>query len=160
MIWFAVAAAVLIVLGLAVYAGKLLFMLKHQTQQQAQKKIAAREKLVARNERLLSSIDTIVRATQQGQCELSEAAIRLCVLMDHLAFETHEEKPNAAELFPSIHGLYDAIRHHPTHDARKQYSKKEIFKLDMERTKFEAEFEKAITEELPTILAWQPALVR
>ncbi|MBW8190068.1 DUF2489 domain-containing protein [Neiella marina] len=152
--WILLALASAIIAGLAIYAGKLLWQLYQQQQTQRQRQAQAiaqkHQQIVKKNKSLWQSIDTICRAAQQGQCCTSEAAIRLCVLLGHLHFDG--EQPNLATRFPGIHGLHAAIKHHPTHDARKSYSKKEIRKLDQEREQFEQEFEAQVQHDLHQLL--------
>ncbi|GAA5218563.1 DUF2489 domain-containing protein [Corallincola platygyrae] len=140
--WAAIAVGALIIVGLSVYAGRLLYLLKQQ--QQAQRLVAERK-----NARLLESIYTISMAAEQGQCELSEAAIRICVLLDHL-------QPSVGPIdftarYPNLHGLYDKVKHLPTHDARKKYKRNEIMKMDLQRMKDEESFAEGIQPELLAI---------
>lgn len=155
MIWMLTSLAALIILALAVYAGHLLWLLKQQRQAQCHQQKAHQKKLSAYNQNLCQSLEAIAKATQQGQCGLSEAAIRLCVVMGQLQFKS---APDLEQRFPALHGLYAAIRHHPTHDARLQLSNKEIRKLDKERLQHEQEFEQAIVKELEVLLDWQVEL--
>ncbi|GGA63393.1 hypothetical protein GCM10011369_00890 [Neiella marina] len=153
---FLLMGAALIIAGLAFYAGRLLWMLKAQGEAQQRIKEQKHQRAIEKNEKIWLSIDTICRATQQGQCCSSEAAIRLCVLLDHLDFS---ERPDLASQFPGIHGLYQAIKHHPTHSARKSYSKKEIRQLDQEREQFEQQFESQIQLDLSQLLKKQLPLI-
>lgn len=156
MVWIFLSLGALIVAVLSAYAGRLLWLLKKQNQAQKAAELhqqqAHQAQLKQYNQKLWVSMETIAKATQAGQCELSEAAIRLCVLLERLYLEPEQD---LAKKFPALHGLYRAIAHHPTHDARKQYSKKEIRKLDKERLEQEQEFEAAITQELQQLLDWQ-----
>ncbi|MBD1387881.1 DUF2489 domain-containing protein [Neiella sp. HB171785] len=145
-----------IIAGLAFYAGRLLWMVKAQREAQQQLAAQKRQRLIDQNQKIWLSIDTICRATQQGQCCSSEAAIRLCVLLDNLAFS---QRPDLANEFPGLHGLSQAIKHHPTHDARKSYSKKEIRQLDREREQLEQEFDSQIQLDLNQLLKKQLPLI-
>ncbi|WP_233496535.1 DUF2489 domain-containing protein [Corallincola holothuriorum] len=139
MLWFSGAVGLLIILGLAVYAGRLLYLLKQQQDEQ-------RQTVERKNARLLESIYTIAMAAEQQQCELSEAAIRLCVLLDHL-------RPvgvtiNFVERYPNLHALYDRVKHLPTHEARKKYKRNEIMRMDLQRMRDEESLADAIMPEL------------
>ncbi|AWL10523.1 uncharacterized protein HMF8227_00009 [Saliniradius amylolyticus] len=132
-----ITSAALIVLGLGFYAGKLLCQLRHQQQQRQQ----AEEK---RKAYVHQSIQTIAKAVEQQQCGLSEASIRLCVLLDNLP---DREEQDYARQFPALHDLYDRIKHMPTHDAWKALPKKERRKMELQQGQFEAELETAILKE-------------
>lgn len=143
MVWIASAVGVLIILGLSVYAGMLLTRLHKQNQQ-----IAVGQ--AKRLNYLHESIATISLAMQQGQCELSEGCIRLVVLLDNLP---NAEKEGFAKRFPKIHEMYERIKHMPTHDARKQLSRKELHEMDREREQLEVEFADGIQADVVQIIA-------
>lgn len=128
----------LIIAGLAVYAGKLLAQLNVQNQQQRQ---AANQ----RNQRILESINTIAMAMREDQCNLSEGAIRLTNLLNALQFA---QPQNFAADYPGLYGLYDKVKDMPTHDARKQYKRNEIMRMDLQRAGFEQELEVQIKTEV------------
>lgn len=140
--WVAAAFGVVIIVALAFYAGRLLGQLK----QQNQRRDAA---LTKRNENLHESIVTIAKAMEQGQCPLSEGALRLVVLLD-LRVESLEAK--YATRYPALHDMYERIKHMPTHDARKQYPKQEIRKMDAEREGYEQELENVILNDVRQLL--------
>lgn len=128
----------LIIVGLAVYAGKLLARLKLQNQQQQQA-------IVKRNLRILESINTIALAMSQEQCNFSEGAIRLTNLLN--ALQLAQPKDFAID-YPGVYGLYDKVKDMPTHDARKQYKRNEIMRMDLQRAGFEQELDAQIKTEV------------
>ncbi|GGB43599.1 hypothetical protein GCM10011502_16150 [Oceanisphaera marina] len=128
----------LIIVGLAVYAGKLLAQLKVQNQQQ-------QRAVNQRNLRILESINTIAMAMREDQCNLSEGAIRLTNLLNALQFA---QPQNFAADYPGLYGLYDKVKDMPTHDARKQYKRNEIMRMDLQRAGFEQELEAQIKTEV------------
>ena len=128
----------LIIVGLAVYAGKLLARLKLQNQQQQQA-------IVKRNLRILESINTIALAMSQEQCNFSEGAIRLANLLNALQFP--QPKDFAID-YPGVYDLYDKVKDMPTHDARKQYKRNEIMRMDLQRAGFEQELDAQIKTEV------------
>lgn len=132
---FIVAAA--IVVGLGVYAGKMLFLLKAQNQKQQ----AVRDKRVAS---MQSSIRTIAFAMHQQQCDLSEGVIRICRLLEALPITP---LPDYAKIYPNVHALFDKVKDYPTHEARAVLQKKERRAQDKEREQFESELESAILKE-------------
>ena len=88
----ATVAAVLILAGLSFYLGRLLWLLKQQQLE--------RQKLVdAKNADLTQSIVLIAKAMREEQCELSEGALRIWVLLDHLQLAN---KPDAVQAYPGL----------------------------------------------------------
>lgn len=137
--WMIVALVGLVIIGgLAVYAGKLLARLKLQTQRQ-------RQAVNARNERILESINTIALAVHQDQCNLSEGAIRLTHLLNALQFTQPQEFTHR---YPGIYELYEKVKEMPTHEARKEYKRNEIMRFDLQRAGFEHELEDKIKVEV------------
>jgi len=125
--------ALVIVFGLAAYAGLLLGRLQRQRRQR-------RRVLAARNERIAVSIRTISMAMVQGQCNLSEGAIRLVMLLEALQLPV----PVRQQDYPGIYALYDKVKEMPTHEARRQRPRTEIMKLDLRRARYEAELEQHV----------------
>ncbi|MEA3588573.1 DUF2489 domain-containing protein [Pseudidiomarina sp. 1APP75-27a] len=140
--WLILIAAVLIVAVLAFVAGRLLSRLQAQNKRRDQ----AIEK---RNERLYESIVTIAKSMDQGQCPLSEGALRLVVLLD---LRVDPGKPDYAERYEGLHTMYERIKHMPTHEARKKYPKAEIRKYDDEREGYEKELEDVILADVRQLL--------
>lgn len=144
LIWIFLIIGALIVAALSVYAGILLSRLRFQN-----KKIAKNQKKHLNY--LHESIETIAKAMQQDQCPLSEGCIRIAVLLDNLP---NAERHNFDTRWPSIHDMYERIKHMPTHDARKEFPKQEIRKMDLERERFEVEMEQPIKDDLQTLILW------
>ncbi|RUO47984.1 DUF2489 domain-containing protein [Pseudidiomarina donghaiensis] len=140
--WIAAVVGIVIICALAFYAGRLLGQLKQQNQRRDYA-------LAKRNENLHESIVTIAKAMDQGQCPLSEGALRLVVLLD-LRVESNEAK--YATRYPALHDMYERIKHMPTHEARKQYPKQEIRKMDSEREGYEQELEDVILQDVRQLL--------
>lgn len=137
MSFWAIAALVgtLVVIGLAFYAGKLLFMLKAQKQKE-------QAFLADHNEKLLKSIRIIAASMLEEQCDFSEGAIRIRVLTDHLLpYKSYQEQ------FPALFDLYDRVKDMPTHEARNNMDKKERRQQDRQREAWERELAAAIKEE-------------
>ncbi len=128
----------LIIAGLAFYAGRLLFLLNKQTT--AQKDV--------RNSRvntIIESIQTIAFAMSQQQCDLSEGCIRLYKLLEALPIDPH---PDYANIYPNVYSLYEQIKHMPTHEQRQQQPKAERRKMDLQREELEARLESKILKEI------------
>ncbi|WP_241971712.1 DUF2489 domain-containing protein [Aliidiomarina sanyensis] len=142
--WILIICAIAVVAVLSIYAGMLLTRLRAQTK-------ATRAAESKRLNYVHESIETIAKAMQQEQCPLSEGCIRIAVLLDNLP---DADTANYAMRWPSIHAMYDRIKHMPTHEARKEYPKKEIRKMDREREGYEVEMEAGIQTDVQTILVW------
>lgn len=127
----------LTILGLGIYAGKLLFLVKAQTSKQQ----AVRHKRLAS---IQSSVQTIAFAIQQQQCDLSEGVIRICRLLEAVPIDPH---PGYANHFPATYALFELVKNYPTHQARGQLSKSERRKQDKEREEFESQLENKIIAE-------------
>lgn len=140
--WIIVVLGLVVVLGLAFYAGRLLGQLKQQNQRR-------NKALEKRNENLYESIVTIAKAMDQGQCPLSEGALRLVVLLD---LRVESQQAAYAKRYPALHDMYERIKHMPTHEARKQYPKGEIRKMDSEREGYEQELEDVILKDIRQLL--------
>lgn len=147
--WIAfIAIAVLIVAGLAFYLGTLLFRLKQQQQQQQQALQAQQQKQAEHQQYLLDSILLIGKATLEQQCELSEAALRIWVLLENMQADLA-----SAERWPGLFAMYDCVKTMPTHEARKNTDKKEIRRLDHIRQQREIELKSAIEQDIQDLLA-------
>ena len=133
-----------IIAGLGVYAGKLLFLLKQQNQRQAN----ARNKRI---DKITESIFVIVKAMQQQQCDLSEGTIRICNLLAALPIEN---QPNFKAMFPQIHTLYIEISGFAVLEAREKLTKAERRKQDRAREEIESEYESLVLPELEQINAY------
>ncbi|WP_258239677.1 DUF2489 domain-containing protein [Pseudidiomarina homiensis] len=140
--WAVLLIGVIIIAVLAFIAGRMLSRLQSQTQRRD-------EAIGKRNERLHESIVTIAKAMDQGQCPLSEGALRLVVLLD---LRVEPEKVDYAERYSGLHTMYERIKHMPTHEARKQYPKAEIRKMDDEREGYEKELEDVILSDVRQLL--------
>jgi hypothetical protein len=136
--WIAVALGAIIILGLSVYAARLLMQIKAQNERSQ----TARQKRI---DSMTVSIQTIAFAMQQQQCDLSEGAIRICRLLEAMPLNP---QPEYSEHYPALHSLFDKVKDYPTHDARKELSKTERREQDKERGQIESELESTILIEV------------
>lgn len=136
-IYLLIALGLLIIVGMTAYAVKLLRALKNQKQ-------ALENARLARVKRLKESIEIIARAMQNGDCNLSEGAIRLKMLLDPLGLKI--------TTYPALAELYDVVKEMPTHQARKELKKNERMRLDLTRESAEADLESKILLELNQLL--------
>lgn len=154
-IWvIAIIVAVLIVAALSFYAGKLLFQVKVQKEKQQKQIEKLKVKVAERNAKLADSINLIARAMKEKQCEYSEGCLRVWVLMSQYQFN---EQVDLETEYQHVFQMYDVVKDMPTHDARKKYSKKEIFKMDSERWRKEKELEHGILADADKLQAYFPA---
>ncbi|MBE0369722.1 DUF2489 domain-containing protein [Pseudoalteromonas sp. MMG013] len=140
-----IALGVIIVASLSFYAGKLLWQLKVQKAKIASKQIEQQAKLQKarekRNANLADSINLIARAMKEKQCEYSEGCLRIWVLISQYSFD---KEIVLSDIYPGIYQMYEEVKDMPTHESRKKYSKKDIFKMDKQRWRAEERLESAI----------------
>ncbi|WP_022942551.1 DUF2489 domain-containing protein [Psychromonas hadalis] len=138
----------IIIIGLAFYAGLLIKRIKLQKITQAKVETEKAQQVILkkkqRNDNICESIRFIARATAQKQCNVSEASIRLSVLLETLLVEPKIEIDHR---YPAISALFENIKEFATHAERKQMDKKRLKKQDKQRQVFEDKFEDAIIKE-------------
>ncbi|MBQ4834186.1 DUF2489 domain-containing protein [Pseudoalteromonas sp. MMG010] len=143
-----------IIAGLAFYAGQLLYKLNSQKKLIVKKRVEQQQKLeqsrLTRNAKLADSIHLIARAMAQEQCEFSEGCLRIWVLMSQYSFAQERDLTQA---YAGIFKMYEVVKEMPTHDARKKYSKKEIFKLDTARWRAEQNLSDEIKADCEKIIS-------
>ena len=146
--WYALfGLGVLIVAGLAFYLGQLLFQLRAQQQKQLQAMQVQQKKQAEHQQYLLDSIVFIGKATLEQQCEVSEAALRIWVLLENL-------QPDLAQAsrWPGLFAMYDCVKAMPTHEARKELEKKELRRQDHLRQQTEIQLKDAIETDIRGLL--------
>ncbi|PKF61522.1 DUF2489 domain-containing protein [Psychromonas sp. psych-6C06] len=144
--------ASLIIIALAFYAGMLLNRIKRQKHQLEQAKAEQAQQVALkkqqRNDNICESIRFIARATAQKQCNVSEAAIRLSVLLETLLVEP---KIDIDKRYPAISELFDKVKDFATHAERKSMDKKTLKQQDKQRHIFENDLEEAILKEAQSL---------
>ncbi|EHK9185819.1 hypothetical protein XM75_c10132 [Vibrio vulnificus] len=134
-----------IILGLASYAGYLLLQLKKQKELQLQYQKLAIEK---RNANIFDSVNTLCLAGIQGQCDLSEIAIRVYCIMDYVQ---GEERVDFDATYPAIAELYHIVKDMARGEERQKLEKQQRMKQNLERHKAEGRLSEAVIEELKTL---------
>jgi hypothetical protein len=81
---------------------------------------------------LHESLSVLVRCVLEDQIELSEACIRIKVLLDNFDPSLHRD-----EQLSIFWDMYDRMAHMPTHEARKATNKRFVSKLDSQRFELE-----------------------
>lgn len=145
--WGLLALGLLIVSALAFYLGRLLSQLQKQKLQQQQAQAEQQRKQAEHQQYLLDSILLIGQATLEDQCELSEAGLRIWVLLENL-------QPELAQAcrYPGLFAMYDCVKAMPTHEARKALDKKELRHLDHIRQQTEIQLAASIKKDIRQLL--------
>ena len=150
MLWVVLTGvALVVILGLGVYAGKLLFLLKQQGIRQDK----------AKNSRISSiteSVILIAKAMEQQQCDLSEGVIRIVNLLNALPLN---EPPDFKAIYPQTYALFVEISGFAVLEARQKLSKQERRKQDQVREQIESEYESKVLDELPQLRQYCESLV-
>jgi hypothetical protein len=133
--------ALLIVAGLVAYAGLLIFKLRTQ-------QILRKQKTQKRIDKISVSIQTIAKALDQQQCNLSEGCIRLFHLLEALPVK---DKPDFSKQFKGLYSLYEQVKDFPTHDVRKLQGKDVTKKQDLQREELEAQLESQILNDVSVL---------
>jgi len=133
----------LIIVSLAFYAGKLLKQLNVQKQAKQQANLAQQLGIAKHDQNVLASVQIIVRAMQEEQCDFSEGCWRLAVLLDSLKLSSE-----LSQQFPAIFQLYNEIKHLSILGDRKQLEKKERMQQDYQRITLEAKLHNDIVLDL------------
>ncbi|CAH0532317.1 hypothetical protein VST7929_00134 [Vibrio stylophorae] len=136
--------ASLVVLALAIYAGRLLYQLRHQRLSQTAHIARMKQQ---RNDTLLGHIRDLAKAGEQDMGVVSEVVIRIYQLWIHLQPAPH----GFAEAYPACFELYEIVCDMPRGEQRQTYRKKERMAFDLQRLKAEARLGQRIEEELLTL---------
>ena len=151
-----IATGGLIVTVLAGYAGYLLAQLYYQKQTQEQQKQQLLQQQIEQvtqyNQALERDIRTIASATLAEQCELTECVMRISVLISRFA-TAGEPLPDFAQHFSAIFGLYEKVKHYPTHQKYADLEKQKRMKLRVERMQLEAEWHDSVIADLEKLVA-------
>lgn len=131
-----------IIFGLALYAGYLLFQLKKQNELQLQHRLLAIEK---RNANIFESVRVLCMAGIQGQCDLSEVSIRLYNIMDYVQ---GEQRVDFDQEYPATSELFHIVKDMARGEARQSLVKKERMQQNLARHKAESRLQEAIVVEL------------
>lgn len=135
----------IVVFALAIYLGVIFGQLKKQGEEKRRLQEKLDEKIAEQDTYFKESIVFICKATIQGQCEISEACIRIKKLLEYYPdIESIED-------FNVIQQLYTGIKDFATHSDRKELSKQEVFNQDKKRMKIEKDFETEFLNILPQL---------
>ena len=148
MLWAVLSGiALLIILGLGFYAGKLLFLLNQQKKRQE----AARQSRIVN---ITDSVIVIAKAMDQQQCDLSEGVIRIVNLLNALPISS---PPDFKAQY--IHALFTEVSGFAILEERQQLPKSERRKQDIAREQIESEYESKVLEDLPALQSYCGSLL-
>lgn len=122
----------LCVAALAIYALSLWRNIWRRDREQVALKNAARSDQTY-------SLRTLAKSMLDGELNISEAAIRLKVLLDHL-----QSDGSGAHQYPDIYALYNAVADMPRGAARDGHAAADIKALDAQREAIEARYRDAV----------------
>lgn len=130
--------AIVVIASLAFYTGSLLFKVRAQ-------QLLRNQKTQERINNISESIQTIAKALDQQQCNLSEGCVRLFHLLEALPVKN---KPDFSLQFSGLYSLYYKVKDLPTHEIRKSQTKAETKQQDLQREEIEAQLESQILKDV------------
>ncbi|MCP8898393.1 DUF2489 domain-containing protein [Gilvimarinus xylanilyticus] len=132
-LWLVLGALIIAVLGgVAVYY---VLQLRALRQRQAQQLQALEAEQVAQRKRINKSIEILSTALESDELSLTEASIRLSVLLDSL-----EVEESVREEFSAFYQLREATSHIPILKAWKELTPRQQLQFDKERLQHEATY--------------------
>lgn len=139
--FFLIALAVLIVLALALVAAVLQYRVYQQNKARAVRLDQQAQEQRAQRERVNKSIQVIASSVHSDDITLTEASIRIRVLLDSLGVPD-----SVREEFAAFYELAEATEHIPILDDWKALPTKKKLAFDRERVTQEQFFEKRVLE--------------
>ncbi len=136
----ALISGALVIVGLTTYAWRLWRGVRRQNHMCTQRKADAQADMAA-------SVRALAKSLLAGDLNLSEGAIRLKVMLDHLHPDGSGER-----LYSDIYALHDATAHMLRGGARKAPPRSEIRALDAKRERLEAHYRESIHAETQRLL--------
>lgn len=133
--------AVLIVLALALVAGVLQYRVYQQNKARAARLEEQASQQRAQRERVNKSIQVIASSVPSDDITMTEASIRIRVLLDSLSVED-----SVREEFSAFYELAEATEHIPILDGWKALPTKKKMAFDRERVTQEQFFEKRVLD--------------
>lgn len=125
---------ILILVGVMVSAGLLVYIFKHTHKQKEQRQAQARQEQL-KNERwqeAVQSVRVLAMAIEQGQIDLSEGAIRIHGLLQVVAPELLDH-----ERYRVFRKMAEETSHMPTHEERNNADKQDVQRMDQEKLALE-----------------------
>jgi Protein of unknown function (DUF2489) len=142
--------ASLIVLLLAIYALHLHLQIKSKqkiaTEKDEAERLLAQKNLDIRNDNIIADIRFIAQSLISGQCEMTEAVLRI----HHLSDALDSDIMLKAE-FSNLHNHFEACKSMAIKEAYKALSKKLRFQQDQQRMRLEQQNTETVLEEVKLI---------
>ncbi|WP_119395592.1 DUF2489 domain-containing protein [Salinibius halmophilus] len=139
--------AVAIVLGLAGYAGYLLWQVKQQRIKLEASRAQRLKTEQSKHDYVAESCRVIARHIVEGELNISEGAIRLKVLLDNINLSDIDK-----QRFVAFERLYEQVKDLDTHDARAQLTVNERKAQDRVRHKAEYQHQESVTNAAKALL--------
>ncbi len=135
----------LIVFILAMYLGVLYSKLNQQKVKNKEQQELLDKKIEEQDIYFKDSIVSISRATLNGQCELSEACLRIVNLLKYY--------PNISNLpeYEVLHEMFSEIKEFAVLEERKKLPKQEIYNQDKKRIIVEKKYEEKALKSLESL---------
>ncbi len=133
--------AVVIILILAAIAGVLLYKVRQRDKEHEKLVEVRRKEGEAQRGRVNRSIQIIAQAINNEDITLTEASIRISVLLDSLSVDDQ-----VREEFSAFYQLAEATNHIPILEAWKKLSPKEQFAFDQQRVTQETHFQEFVQD--------------
>lgn len=133
--------AAVIILVLASIAGVLLYKVRQREREQEKVLEARRQEGEAQRGRVNRSIQIIAQSISNDDITLTEASIRISVLLDSLSVEDQ-----VREEFSAFYQLTEATSHIPILEGWKKLTPKEQFAFDQQRVTQEAHFQEFVQD--------------
>lgn len=141
------AIAVVIITVLAVIAARLQYRVYKLKRDQKERQAIQTRDASAQRERVNRSIQIIAKAVGRDDITLTEASIRISVLLDSLGVE----EP-VREEFSAFYQLAEANSHIPILEEWRKLTPKQQFALDQQRLREEAHYQEFILDAAQRIL--------
>lgn len=138
-----------IIAALASYAIYLLLKVRQHKRRQDELETQAAETIRQLGEDVLDSqvrsLKIFTRLILQNEMNLTEGAIRIKVILDHI-FTACQRGP-----YQAIYDLHDKTEHLARSEVRERLSKRERMQQDMQRMTLEAEYQEPVTTAVQTL---------
>ncbi len=129
-----------VILGLSFYLAWLLLMLKRQRRASSEVQRDLDASNQTQHDQRIKSMEMIALAALQGDCELSEACIRIKKLLDYYPQLAAEDR------YRVIHAMFDEIKGFDTHEARQALPSEALREQDRQREVIEEKYRDLLLE--------------
>lgn len=148
MIWLLVIVAILMVVGLAAYAGWLLLQVRQQRQRVAQSRAQRLKAEQAKHDYVVESVRVLARHIVDGELNISEGAIRLKVLLDNIALSDIDK-----QRFVAFERMFEQVKDLDTHASRAALTADQRKAQDRVRHKAEFQHRDAVVAAAQALLS-------